>query len=407
MTDWERVEKLRSRGLSWSEIAEDEKVGFKAPAGTEKPGLALKALYFQRRSRRERRASRGQESDERGRKTGEGGSKHVAWRDRHVLIASVGIVIALAAAVPFLLGYAVTLIPTAIPLLYLAIAAGVGLVVLGLGLVLGSTGALEKWKRAVILGIVVGLLFAFTIVAVEIGAGCPNLATGTVSEPSPNVAGESGGTWVGASNSLWTENGMPVVFFFGSIECPYCSASSWAIRDAMEAFSAGSFSPVVYHTSITGDVYPSTPEVELAGTSSGGSTLSWDPQEDTNTAAIGAPTVGCPESAYTGAYDGQGSIPFVVVGGVFIHQGTFVNPACLSSDGCNASDPYTTSAFTPEQVEGDLSSHSGADYTAIWLATYYLEAYMWKADSMAGITPPASVMNNAEVAGVESAISTP
>ena len=50
MTDWGRVGKLRAKGATWDEIAEDERVGFQPEKGTD-PGRALKALYLYRRSR--------------------------------------------------------------------------------------------------------------------------------------------------------------------------------------------------------------------------------------------------------------------------------------------------------------------------------------------------------------------
>ena len=53
MTDWERVERERNRGRSWSEIAEDRRVAFAPPPGSD-PGRALKAVYFQRRARADR-----------------------------------------------------------------------------------------------------------------------------------------------------------------------------------------------------------------------------------------------------------------------------------------------------------------------------------------------------------------
>ncbi len=51
MTDWDRVERLRQKGRSWTEVAGDSRVGFRADAGTgTDPGRALKVLYFRRRS---------------------------------------------------------------------------------------------------------------------------------------------------------------------------------------------------------------------------------------------------------------------------------------------------------------------------------------------------------------------
>src|SRR5690348_17784615 len=55
MVDWDRVEKLRSRGWDWDRIAGDEGVDFHADSGAGDPARALKALYFQRRSRSQRR----------------------------------------------------------------------------------------------------------------------------------------------------------------------------------------------------------------------------------------------------------------------------------------------------------------------------------------------------------------
>lgn len=49
MTDWNRVEKLRSKGATWAEVALDRKVRFVAPPGSD-PSRAIKTLYFRQRS---------------------------------------------------------------------------------------------------------------------------------------------------------------------------------------------------------------------------------------------------------------------------------------------------------------------------------------------------------------------
>lgn len=66
MTDWERVEKLRSRGMTWTQVARDRKVGFDAPSGSD-PGRALKTIYVRRRPRSDvsaRHGSRGAVTNE-------------------------------------------------------------------------------------------------------------------------------------------------------------------------------------------------------------------------------------------------------------------------------------------------------------------------------------------------------
>lgn len=89
MTDWERVEELRSRGVSWDKVAGDRKARFHPPPGAN-PGRALRALYSQRRSRkggvstgaRRALAERGLQVDERG-----------PWRWRSILVGSVVLVV--------------------------------------------------------------------------------------------------------------------------------------------------------------------------------------------------------------------------------------------------------------------------------------------------------------------------
>ncbi|MFI5415389.1 MAG: hypothetical protein ACHQ16_07010, partial [Candidatus Lutacidiplasmatales archaeon] len=57
MVDWELVERRRSKGWEWDRIAEDPKVGFHADDSAGDAGRALRALYYQRRSKAKKRSS--------------------------------------------------------------------------------------------------------------------------------------------------------------------------------------------------------------------------------------------------------------------------------------------------------------------------------------------------------------
>jgi hypothetical protein len=46
MVDWERVEKLRSKGKDWNFIAKDKKASFTPPEGIDDAGKALEALFY-------------------------------------------------------------------------------------------------------------------------------------------------------------------------------------------------------------------------------------------------------------------------------------------------------------------------------------------------------------------------
>ncbi|MGI0068154.1 MAG: hypothetical protein ACREB9_07070, partial [Thermoplasmata archaeon] len=54
MVDWDRVEQLHEKGLSWEDIAADPKVGFKPDQSVSQAGPALRRLYYRRKSREER-----------------------------------------------------------------------------------------------------------------------------------------------------------------------------------------------------------------------------------------------------------------------------------------------------------------------------------------------------------------
>ena len=58
MVDWDQVEKLRSKGWDWERIASDPKVGYSADSDVGDPGRALRSLYYQRRSKAQRRPGR-------------------------------------------------------------------------------------------------------------------------------------------------------------------------------------------------------------------------------------------------------------------------------------------------------------------------------------------------------------
>ncbi|HYM40356.1 MAG TPA: DUF929 family protein, partial [Thermoplasmata archaeon] len=179
--------------------------------------------------------------------------------------------------------------------------------------------------------------------------------------------------------------------FYGSVACPYCAASSWAVYEALSQF--GSLSGWSYATSTSSDVYPSTPEVSLVSTSVASTSLSIDIREANDPQQITLPPVSPVEQAYVNAYNTGGGIPFLVVGGVYIHVGTLVDPASLESGG---------TALTPQHVAQSLANANPSDpvYAAIHQAQLYLEAYFVKIDQAAGITPPTSVAGDPSVAAI-------
>ena len=389
MVDWKEVERLRAKGWDWRSIAEEPRVKFAPPEGAGDAGRALKALYLNRKSQRSR-SSRGRSVA--AEEPGEG----VASRplSRRLMIAGLFTVVAVAAwsAVALYLPSPFGILVTFFPDLVVGLVLGLALV--GAAFVLGVSDLRTAWRKPVAIGLVIGL------VGVGLSGYIAQSQGALVLHPcSQNY---SGGSWCKAPNALWLDNGKPILFFFGSAACPYCSASSWAIRMALQAF--GTFSNANYATSSPTDIYPNTPEVTLYGTSYSGGYVSWDPKEDPNNQQIQDPGTDSQEHAFVQTYaippgSTGPTIPFVVFGGVYMHLGTFVSPPDLCSSGCSsqsAGDPNYI-AYTPPQVQQFLDSQSGQVFSSVQSAAFLIEAYLWKVDQMAGITPPAAVTQNPTV----------
>jgi hypothetical protein len=248
----------------------------------------------------------------------------------------------------------------------------------------GSFRDLTSLRKVVTVGIVLGLVAAGLASLVAYELGIPVLYPINQSEPAG---------WGRAPNHAWTDGGRPVFLFIGSIACPYCSASSWAMVGALQAF--GSLSNYRQGTSNPADTFPNTPELELDSSVYTSNLVSWDVKEGSNPSAISWPALSSTENAYFSAYDTAGSIPFLVVDGLFIHVGTLLDPSQLTTAPGQPSG--TGTPYTPAQVAQDVSSQSGPVYSAIITAQYSLEAYLWKACALQGLTPPSVVTSNLQV----------
>ncbi len=376
MVDWDRVERLRSKGMDWEEIASDPKVNYTAPEGVEDSGRALKTLYYTRKSGR----------SQSGKKRVDAPKATFSGQFKNFLIPGGEGILVLGLVwfpVAYFVSYVGVLTP-AVP--YVILVLVVGAVFLALGAVFGTGRLADNWKKPLALGLVVGLVISGGVALAGVSLGVPNLARVTVAEP---------GGWQGETprNTPWETNSLPVVFFMGSIACPYCSASSWAFQAALQ--NVGTLTGTQYGTSNPQDVYPNTPEVEFVSATFVSNYISLDVKEgadDSSTASM--PALSLDEQAYVSTYDGQGSIPYFVVGGIYVHVGTLVDPSILQG-------------MSPSTVAGIMTNPSSnpSVYNAIHQQQLYFEAYIVKADMIAGITPPTFGSDNGTVQSIVSAIS--
>lgn len=306
------------------------------------------------------------------------------WKDD---LVRVGLIVAVAGLVWFVLALVfptpIGVVVPAFPDILILLLVGVGL--LATGWVLGSPALQTSGRKFAAVGLVAGLVLVGVAYYMASQQGVPILNAATTSEP---------GGWRKADNALWRINGRPVIFYYGSAGCPYCAASSWAIQEALQPF--GALSGWSYTTSSPNEADPalrSIPEVDIAHASLTSSYLSLDVVAGDNNQVISAPTPPPIENAYVLTYDtqqGSASFPFYVIGGMYLHPGSLVDPTVFSSNG----------VMTPSAVVQALASQTGPVYAAVHQAQVYVEAYLVKACQAAGIAPPTAVLQDPAVAAI-------
>lgn len=298
------------------------------------------------------------------------------WKDD---LVRVGTVVAIAGAVWLIIALVfpspIGVVVPAFP--HLAVLTLAGVVLLAGGWVLGSPAFPSSAPKFAAAGVVIGLALAGSMALLAAQQGVPTLDRNTVSEPQG---------WVKAANAVWKSGALPVVFYYGSAGCPFCAASSWAIQGALEQF--GSLSGFTFTTSDPNDVYPNTPEVDLAHATLASSYLSLDVKAGDNNQQVTVPPVSAVENAYVVTYNPNGQLPFYSIGGIYFRVGALVDPNTYVQGG---------TPLTPNQVQQALASGSGSVYTAVHQAQVYVEAFLVKACQAAGITPPSAVTQDPAV----------
>ncbi len=351
MVDWQEVDRLRSKGWDWDRIAADPKVGFRTESSSQDPGRTLRALYYQRKSRQQRK----------GAPTRKESSEAVAKKERKWTLARFGLLLTPAFGIWFVLAYfypsPVGVYLPAIPVIGILLA--IAAFVLAFGLLRSDKRWTPVFRKTIAYGLALGFAIAGGFAGYSALAGC-----GVLPSSSTAIGQPSG--WEKVTPSAWHVNGAAVFFFYGSAACPYCSASSWAMQYALGRF--GTLSGTYFDTSSPTDSPPSVPEVVLSSASINSQYVSLQVAESTNDQSITAPAVtSCIQQAYVSTYNPSGSIPFVVINGQWYHVGTLVDPTVLAG-------------MTPQQVQSEVNSQSGSAWVAISPQAYLMTAILCKAN---------------------------
>jgi Domain of unknown function (DUF929) len=369
MVDWDRVEELRSKDWSWSDIAKDPKVGFHPDASAGDPGRALRAVYHRNRGRIEKGPAPATTSK---RAEKELEHKWTPLRGGFLAVPFVGMWFVIAYVAPSPVG----LLVPALPYLGLALAAIAFVFIFALWRTRGTRWS-PVFRTTLIGGVILGLVFAGMVGLVgTLAFGCPYLP------PASTLTSEPYG-WSEVNAPAWEQNGMPVVYFYGATWCPYCSASSWVVWGALREFGTVTGNSTGYSSPT--DVYPQTAEMVLANVQVASSQIAFQVSEYAG-GVDGTPpsTSSCVQQAYVSAYSG-GSIPFVVIDGKYVHFGSSLfNPQDINTwaAGANGGAGY---------VAGSVVNEKNVPWTDIEPAMCWMMTFMAKAVIAATGTPIATI----------------
>ncbi len=130
------------------------------------------------------------------------------------------------------------------------------------------------------------------------------------------------------SNSSRTNNGRIVVLFIGSEACPFCAAESWSLVSALQQY--GSLTGLTHVISNSSESIPNIPGYGFSNASYQSKEISFWEIETTGTSwnhKLQSPN--STEESFFTKYDPNGNIPFLLIGGLYLHIGSGVSPESM------------------------------------------------------------------------------
>ena len=186
------------------------------------------------------------------------------------------------------------------------------------------------------------------------------------------------------SDSVLLNNEKVVVLFVGAEACPYCVAESWSVVEALQYY--GSFSGLVHILSNSSEAIPNVPGYGFANSSLDSSKVAlWEVETTTSSWNQRLQLLNSTEQSLFKLYDPSGNIPFLLIGGLYVHIGSEVPPgpianmnwteaqkqtSSLSQIGVDVSREASNITTTINYVISNLSLFKGFGGSAVLLQNY-------------------------------------
>jgi Domain of unknown function (DUF929) len=126
------------------------------------------------------------------------------------------------------------------------------------------------------------------------------------------------------STPAFEQDGKPAVLYVGAEYCPYCAAQRWPLIIALSRF--GTFTGLKPAHSSSSDLAPNTNTFTFVDATYDSPYLAFSAVETADEQGNPLQTLTPQQQQLMGAYDSQGSIPFVVYGNRYATVGAGVSP---------------------------------------------------------------------------------
>ncbi|MCL4450270.1 MAG: DUF929 domain-containing protein [Candidatus Thermoplasmatota archaeon] len=134
------------------------------------------------------------------------------------------------------------------------------------------------------------------------------------------------------SSSPTIYNGKIVVLFIGSEACPFCAAESWSLVSALQQY--GPLTGLTQIISNSSESIPNVPGYGLANASYHSNDISfWEVETTTTSWNHKLQSPNSTEQSLFKHYDPNGNIPFLLIGGLYLHVGSAVSPELMANMG--------------------------------------------------------------------------
>lgn len=150
------------------------------------------------------------------------------------------------------------------------------------------------------------------------------------------------------NNFSATATGNPRVLLIGSEACPFCAAESWGVYESLQTY--GTWQNLTFIHSNSTDIYSNTPGLSFLHSAFISSDVQFSGFEVSNRNWTPLQSLNSSTSLLFGRYDPSGDIPFILIGGMYLHLGSQIPPILLKN-------------YSPNQVMNLISNGSNSSLT--------------------------------------------